>query len=170
MQMKRILMTLLIVMGIATAIYAQRGMNDRMGQRPDRSAILKESLNVTDAQISAIDALNTTRRTRGEAIFKDIAAKRTALHELLNATSPNATAVGNAAIALHASQNQMKAERDWYLAELKKLLTGDQQVKLDELLAAQQRSPVLGALGLGGPGGRGGPGGPGGFGGRGPRG
>src|SRR5436190_6857857 len=75
----------------------------RRGQAPDPTAALKAALNLTDAQIAAITTLRQTRQTRAQAIFTEIAQKRQALETLLNATPPNPTDVGNAAIALHAS-------------------------------------------------------------------
>jgi hypothetical protein len=70
------------------------------------------------------------------------------LDALLDQAAPNATNVGNAAIALRAAQNRSAAEQDWYIAELKKLLTGEQQTILDNLLASA-RNPILPGLGLG---------------------
>jgi Spy/CpxP family protein refolding chaperone len=113
---------------------------------------LKVALNLTDAQVSAIQALMETRRSRAEALRTEIEQKRTALNTLLDAATPNPTDVGNAAISLRASERKLPAERDWFVAELKKLLTGDQQQKLDTVLAANPR--LLGPGGPGGPGGR----------------
>ena len=168
--MKRTLLAMLMILVVTTGILAQRGPRPMgtppMGtstnatQRPNPMSALKEALALTDAQVEAIRALMETRRQRAETIFTEIQQNRQALDALLNAASPNATAVGNAAIAVHASHQKLAAERDWFLTELKKLLTGDQQQKLDALIAA--RSQLLGPLGVGG-----GPDGPGGRGGRG---
>ena len=107
-------------------------------QRPNPVAGLKAALNLTDAQVEAIQALMQTRATRGEALRTEIREKRQALDALLDAATPNPTDVGNAAIALRASERKMPAEREWFITELKKLLTGDQQQKLDTLLAANR--------------------------------
>jgi Spy/CpxP family protein refolding chaperone len=161
--LKRILVALLMIVGLTTLMIAQnqprfgppqgnRGDGSN-GQNRDPLAGLKAALNLTDAQVSAIQTLLETRRTRAEALRSEIQQKREALGMLLDAATPNPTDVGNAAIALRASEKKLGAERDWFITELKKLLTGDQQQKLDTLLAANSRLPFL--SGPGGPGGRG---------------
>jgi Spy/CpxP family protein refolding chaperone len=160
--MKQTLFAILMIVILGTGVFAQgRQAGPRFGgpppigtpqrgQAPDRTAALKAALNLTDAQVAAITTLMQTRRTRAQAIFTEIQQKRQALDALLNATPPNPTDVGNAAIALHASEMKLAGEKDWFLTELKKLLTGEQQQTLDNLLAANARTPILPLLGLGG--------------------
>jgi len=149
---------MLLICGLITPAFAQNA--PAFGQRGNRSggplAALKNALNLTDAQVTAIQSLNQTEQTRVQALRTEIGQKRTALNALLSATTPNPTDVGNAAISLHASEQKLPAERTWYISQLKMLLTGDQQQKLDTLLAANPRAPLFGF-----PGGLGGPGGPG---------
>ena len=159
--MKRTVVALLMVIGLTASVFAQgpRFGGPRAGAPTDGSnaqgtrdplAGLKAALNLTDAQVSAIQALVQTRNTRAEALRTELQQKHAALEALLNAATPNPTDVGNAAISLRASEKKLAAERDWFIAELKKLLTGEQQQKLDTLLAANPRLPLVG----GGPGGR----------------
>jgi|SRR5688572_27699387 len=151
-ELRKTLLALLMVTVIAVAVFAQNGPRSGRpgfgnspgadaGQRGPQARLegLKAALNLTDAQVEAIRALNQTRMTRAQAIMTEMQQKRQALGTLLDAATPNPTDVGNAAIALHASQKKLAAERDWFIAELKKLLTGDQQQKLDTLLAANPR-------------------------------
>jgi len=143
---------------LAAVLLAQRGPGGPPfggGQRSDPAASLKSALNLTDAQVEAIKALIQTERDRAQAIRTEIQQKRQVLDTLLNAASPNPLDVGNAAIALRASESKFSAERDWFISELKKLLTGDQQQKLDTILAAGG-GRGLPIPGLGGPGLRGG--------------
>jgi Spy/CpxP family protein refolding chaperone len=160
--MKRILFAVLVALTLATVIFAQYGrpqfgaspfggMNPP-GQRLHSTGALEAALDLTDAQLEAINALNQTRQQRAQAIFSEIGQDRHSLNTLLDAVSPDAVSVGNAAIALRASENKLTAEREWILAELKKLLTGEQQQTLDGLLEANAKGPVLPMLGLGGPG------------------
>jgi Spy/CpxP family protein refolding chaperone len=177
--MKRLLLVTFIMSVAAVVALAQRTPGQRgagapggaapgefqrgeRGQRGDGFAALKNSLNLTDAQVSAIQALNKTRQERGQVIFDELRTKQQTVDSLLNATSPDPTAIGNAMLAVRASQRKLDGEREWFLTELKKQLTADQQATLDSLIAAGKRIPGLG----GGPGGRGGPGPRGG---RGPR-
>ena len=160
--MRKTLLAVLIVIVLTAVALAQNaprqgrpqfgdapGATGQRGQQP-RLEGLKAALNLTDAQVEAIRALNQTRMTRAQAIMEDMRQKRQALAALLDAVPPNPTNVGNAAIALHAVQKNLAAERDWFITELKKLLTGDQQQKLDTLLAANPR--LLQGGGPGGPG------------------
>jgi len=155
--MKRTLLTVAATLMLAATLVAQRGPGPGLngGQRPDRTAALKNALGLTDAQVTAIQALEQTERTRMQSIMTDIRSKRQALDALLNATS-NPTDVGNAAIALHAAESKISGERDYFISELKKLLTGDQQQKLDTLLAANggRGLPFPGLGGFGPRGGR----------------
>ena len=163
--MRKTLVVLLMVFGLITSVFAQNpprfgrppsgdGTDNQSGRALAPLGGLKNALNLTDAQVTAIQALLQTRETRAQALRTEIEQKHTALETLLNATTPNPADVGNAAIALRVSEKKLPAERDWFITELKKLLTGDQQQKLDTLLAASPRLPFLG----GGPGGPGGPG------------
>ena len=160
--MRRTLVVLLMVFGLITPTFAQNapafGRGNRSGGQLNA---LKNALNLTDAQVTAIQALVQTEQTRAQALRTEIGQKRSAVNTLLNATTPNPTDVGNAAISLHVSEQKLPAERDWFIAEFKKLLTGDQQQKLDTLLAANPRLPLWGGPAFGGSGGPGGPGGPG---------
>jgi Spy/CpxP family protein refolding chaperone len=153
-KLKRTVVVLLMTFGLITSAFAQT--NTQSGRAAGPLAGFKNALTLTDAQVTAIQALLQTRETRAQAVRTEIGQKRTALETLLNATTPNPTDVGNAAIALRVSERKLTAERDWFITELKKLLTGDQQQKLDTLIAANPR--FLG--GPGGPRGFGGPGGP----------
>jgi Spy/CpxP family protein refolding chaperone len=150
--MKRILFAVLMIATLGMGLLAQGrrgGPPEFGGTPPDPTATLKAALSLTDAQVDSIKALLTTRQQRAEAIRTEIQQKRQALDALLNATSPNPTDVGNAAIALHASEIKIAAERDWFLTELKKLLTGAQQQTLDNLIAANTPLPLLGLGGRG---------------------
>jgi Spy/CpxP family protein refolding chaperone len=152
--MKRTLITVAATLMLSATLFAQRGPagpSDRGPRNPGAS--LKNALGLTDAQVTAIQALAETEKTRVQAIMTDIRQKRQALDALLNAASPNPTDVGNAAIALHAAQSKLPGERDYYISELKQLLTGDQQQKLDTILAANGgRGLPIPGLGPGGPG------------------
>jgi Spy/CpxP family protein refolding chaperone len=143
--MKRILLATIMTALIGTLAFAQRGQ--RGG---DPLSALKSALNLTDAQVTAITALQQTERTRLESIRTEVQQKRDALNTLLNAASPSAVDVGNAAIALHASEAKIKAEQDYFISQVKQQLTGEQQQKLDTLLAARGGRGLL--PGMGGPG------------------
>src|SRR5437879_1238103 len=151
--MKRTLLTVAATLILTATLFAQRGPGapPSGGQMPDRFAGLKNALGLTDAQVDAIKTLGQTEKTRMQAIMTDLQQKRQALNTLLDNPSPNPTDVGNAAIALHAAEGKLPGERDYFISELKKLLTGDQQQKLDTLLAASggRGLPIPGIGGFG---------------------
>jgi Spy/CpxP family protein refolding chaperone len=151
--MKRTLLAVAATLMIAATIFAQGAPAGppQAGQRPNPLSGLKNALGLTDAQVQAITSLAQTEKTRVQAIMSDVRLKRQALNGLLNAASPNPTDVGNAAIALNAAEKNLPPERDYFISQLKTLLTGDQQQKLDTLLAANG-GRFLPIPGLGGPG------------------
>ncbi len=158
--MKRTLVAVAATLMVTATLFAQGNpAGPPGGQRPNPLTGLKNALGLTDAQVQAIMTLAQTEKTRVQAIMADIQQKRQALNTLLNASSPNPNDVGNAAIALNASQKKLSPERDYFIAQLKTLLTGDQQQKLDTLLIAGggRLLPFPGLGGPGFPGGRGGP-------------
>src|SRR5690242_12958748 len=122
--MKRILM-LTLSMSMAIAAFAQRGSGQRgfggappagtfeRGQRGDGTAALKNALNLTDAQVSSIQALMQTRQERSKAIFDEMQTRQQAVDTALNQTSPDPTTVGNAMIALQTTRKKLDAEREW---------------------------------------------------------
>lgn len=153
--MKRILLAAVLALTLTAALIAQRGPALRGGGEP--AAALKTALGLTDAQVTAITALIRAERTRLEAIRTEIDGKQQALDALLSAASPIPVDVGNAAIALHASEAKIKAEQDYLIGQIKQQLTGEQQQKLDTLIAANGGRgllPGLGGRGFGGPGAR----------------
>ena len=157
--MKRTLFALSMTLFVASVLLAQLGGPRQGGPGRDPAAGLKTALGLTDAQVDAITALIRAEQTRMQAIFTEIQQKRQTLQALLDAASPVPVDVGNAAIALRASEAKIKAEQDALINQIKQQLTGDQQQKLETLIAAggERGLPFLGLGGFGGPRGRGGP-------------
>jgi Spy/CpxP family protein refolding chaperone len=153
--MKRSLLAVAATLMVTATLFAQSPPpGPPGGQRPSPLTGLKNALGLTDAQVQAINSLVQNEKTRVQAIMTDIKQKRQALNSLLNATSPNPNDVGNAAIALNTSEKKLPPEQDYFISQLKMLLTGDQQQKLDTLLTANG-GRLLPFPGLGGPGFRG---------------
>jgi len=151
--MKKIFLGVLLTLTITIGLSAQR--RGGPGRPGEPTAALKDALGLTDAQVDAIKALIQAERTKVEAIRTEVQQKHQTLETLLNAATPNALDVGNAAIALHAAEAKIQAERTSLINQIKQQLTGDQQQKLETLLAANG-GRGLPFLGLGGPGPRGG--------------
>src|SRR5690349_15096408 len=109
--MKKIWLTLAVILTLTAGAFAQRGPRARaQGTAPsgtpgaagrDPGTALKAALNLTDAQVSAIEAINQNARTQAQTIMTDMSQKRQTLNTLLDAASPNPTDIGNAALAVH---------------------------------------------------------------------
>jgi Spy/CpxP family protein refolding chaperone len=156
--MKRIFFATFMTLLLAGSLLAQTTPSGPprggRGQRRDPTTGLKNALGLTDAQVTAITAIVQGAKSQLQTIEADIKQKHQALNSLLGAASPTAVDVGNAAIALHASENNLKAERAVIINQIKQQLTGEQQQKLDAILT-MRGGQGLPFLGLGGPGPRG---------------
>src|SRR5215469_13853614 len=111
--MKRFFFAVLLTATLTVTLLPQSpgGVRPFGGGRPDPATALKNALGLTDAQVAAIKGLVQAEQPRIQTIFTEIEQKRQALNTLLSAASPVAVDVGNAAIALRASENKLEAER-----------------------------------------------------------
>ena len=159
--MRKVWMALAMTMVLAVAGFGQRGRtaSGTPGQRPGPMSTLKNALNLTDAQVSAIQSVLETSQQQSKAIMSDLAQKRQIYNTLLNAASPNPTDIGNAALAIHAGELQLQTLRKNQMASVRNTLTVDQQATFDSLVKAGLPIPGLGGPGFGGPRGFRGPGG-----------
>src|SRR5262249_27213162 len=137
-------MTLILTVGA----FAQRGPRGQAGNQGPATA-LKNALNLTDAQVSAIQALIQASQQQSKTIMTDLGTKRQTLNTLLNATSPNPTDIGNAALAVNAGEKQLKSVHDSLIAGIRNTLTSDQQATFDTLIKAGLPIPGLGGFGFG---------------------
>lgn len=155
--MRRIVLTIATMLVLTGGLFAQTAPGGgRRGQR-NPGAGIQNALGLSDAQVATIKSLVQNNQGQFQTLQNDIKQKRQTFETILNGASPNPTDVGNAALALHSSENARKAADTALLNQIKQQLTADQQQKLDTIIAAGGRG--LGFLGLGfGPGGPGGPG------------
>jgi Spy/CpxP family protein refolding chaperone len=131
---RRLVITSSIVFALAgTAAIAQGfrgkgfGGGARSGQSLER---LQQKLNLTEAQMQGIRALQETRRTEMASLRQDLKPKRQALRQLLQGTNPNPTDVGNATLALQGSRAKVRDINRNFISGVKALLTPDQLQKL----------------------------------------
>jgi Spy/CpxP family protein refolding chaperone len=139
---------------LTVGAFAQRGPRAQGGNQAPATA-LKNALNLTDAQVSAIQALIQASQQQSKTIMTDLGTKRQTLNSLLNATSPNPTDIGNAALAVNMQEKQLKSLHDSLIAGIRNTLTSDQQATFDTLVKAGMPIPGLGGFGFRGPGGPG---------------
>jgi Spy/CpxP family protein refolding chaperone len=105
---------------------------------------MAEELGLSDAQKSQIEALRTKQRETLRPLMESARQAHEAFRSALDAESPDATAVGQAALAMHAAEKQVRAAHEAAFVEVKAILTPEQRQKLEE---ARERGP----RGRGGP-------------------
>jgi hypothetical protein len=95
-----------------------------------------------------------------QAVFTEIQEKRTAFETISSQSNPSPADLGNALLALRASESKLQAINAKFQNDFANLLTVDQKKLVDDAKAAAAILPALGAIGLVGGGPRGiGPGG-----------
>ena len=133
--MKRIIIPVLILVAVAAVAVAQM---------PPREMPSRE---IIDRAANFV-GLTADQRAQWEAMHKELAAslqplfdqRRTAHHNLeslLEATPADACAIGNAAIAAHSVDAQLKAAHDAFKAKAESILTPEQKTKLEAFIAAE---------------------------------
>jgi Spy/CpxP family protein refolding chaperone len=168
--------TILAILLAATA-FAQQGPRARTpGSGPNLQA-LKTYLNLTDAQVTALTAVQTSLRNALKPLAQDLAAKTKALRDENNKTTPDPNVVAQLKADIASLRGQIQAQRTSFQAQAQTLLTADQLAALTQLeqalklLVVAREAAALDLISLpdgfgGGPGGFGagllrGPGGPG---------
>jgi Spy/CpxP family protein refolding chaperone len=106
----------------------QGALADRVLQR------LQQRLNLTDAQLNGLNALQENRRKETELLQQEVQQKRQALRQQLQQPNPNPNDVGNATLALKQTRERKRDINQRFLSGFKSLLTPDQVQKLPKRL------------------------------------
>jgi Spy/CpxP family protein refolding chaperone len=137
---------------IATTLIAQPAPpHGGPQQGPPPQAILDEVLQLSDAQVAAIEQLNEKRRSTVEPIAQQIGTAQQALNAALNAASPDATAVGRAMLTVRDLQRQIEQAQKSFADGFNALLTDSQRTQVQQIRnveAALHAAQALHALGL----------------------
>jgi Spy/CpxP family protein refolding chaperone len=132
---------------LATAAFSQIrvGTAGDAGSGPDPLAGVKKALSLTDVQVSQIESLLKSQMAALQPLFTDLMEKQDALQTALQ--GGNATAIGNAMLAVQSSQQALKTAQDAnHDALMAVLSTAQKQIANDYLLVAQNGG--LGPLGM----------------------
>ncbi|HEV7515178.1 MAG TPA: Spy/CpxP family protein refolding chaperone [Thermoanaerobaculia bacterium] len=108
------------------------------GHMGDHLAHLAKALDLTDAQKAAAKPLQDELQAAITPLFADLETKHQALRAALDANA-DATTVGEAAIAAHAVELQIKATHDKFATAFAGLLTPDQLTKFNTLKAQHEK-------------------------------
>jgi Spy/CpxP family protein refolding chaperone len=135
--------------GVAAAAVDEGGQAPQarqwQGRRGER---LAEYLGLTPQQQEQWKALHQQQRERIKPLLEEGRTLRQKLHAALEAQQPDARAVGEATIALHAHRQKLRAQRESFEQQLSGILDPQQKQKLEAFQAARR---TMGR----GPGGRG---------------
>ena len=104
------------------------------GPDPLDPGFLARYLELTDSQKEEAKALFEAHREAIRPIHEEMKALGEELRALLDSDSPDATAVGEAVLALQALRERAATAREGVVDDLRGILTTSQQVKLDHLL------------------------------------
>jgi protein CpxP len=94
---------------------------------------LAEELGLSDEQKAQAEAIQARQHETVKPLMEAARAAHEAFRTALEAESPDATAVGQAALAMHAAEKKLQAAHEAGMAEIKALLTPEQREKLERM-------------------------------------
>jgi len=118
---------------------------------PPPDAVLRQVLQLDDAQIRALADLGQARRAAVEPLMAQLGPAQQALDAALHADAPDATAVGNALLKVRDLQRQIEQAQHAYADGFLALLTDAQRAQVQQIHgveAALHAAEALHALGL----------------------
>lgn len=145
---------LALLSAVAIAAFAQGPRHPLMGgpgmmggpggpvATPNVDAI-KSYLNLTDSQVTSLEALRTQIHTSNQQTFSDLRAKEQAFQALLQSSNPDPAAVGKALLDLQAERATLRSSHTNLVSQAVALLTPDQAAKLKTLSDAQALVPQI---------------------------
>jgi Spy/CpxP family protein refolding chaperone len=124
--------TALMILFAGTA-FAQQGPMARMpGARANLEA-LKSYLNLTDAQVTALQTVQTSLRTALQPLAQDLAAKTKALRDENGKATPDPNVVAQLKADITSLRDQIQTQRTSFQAQAQAVLTTDQLAALTKL-------------------------------------
>jgi Spy/CpxP family protein refolding chaperone len=137
---KTLLAMAVMVMAAALPLFAQANPQPQHG-RPGPGPVVHclSILDLTDAQKEAIRAVIEGSADTLRALHEKLRTDQQALQALLDAATPDACAIGNAALTVKADRVAIKAELDEVRAAVGNLLTAEQKLKFAGCIEGQER-------------------------------
>ena len=111
---------------------------------------LAEDLGLSDDQKAQLEALRGKQREALRPLMESARQAHETFQTALDAESADATAIGQAALAMKAAEKKLRAAHDAAFEEMKAILTPEQAAKLEQA-RAQHKGPGPGGFGRGGP-------------------
>jgi Spy/CpxP family protein refolding chaperone len=111
---------------------------------------LAEELGLSDEQKAQLEAMFGKQREALRPLMENARQAHEAFQAALDAENADATAIGQAALAMKAAEGKLRAAHDAAFEELKAILTPEQAAKLEQE-RAQHKGPGPGGFGRRGP-------------------
>ena len=102
---------------------------------------LMEMMTLTDEQRSQIKVLLSTNREHMKPLLQSARKADVAFRAALEAENPDVTAVGHAALAMHAARKKLHAAHSAAFEEVKSVLTDEQREELEGVRARLRHGP-----------------------------
>src|SRR4051812_31425979 len=125
-----------LMIGAAFAVQAQMHGLHGHADMAAHMAYMTKALNLTADQQAAAKKLHADLMAKAEPLMAQHHQQQAELKTLLDGVNPNATEIGQKAIAAHATELQLKAMHEDLKAKFTALLTPDQKTKLAQLEAS----------------------------------
>jgi Spy/CpxP family protein refolding chaperone len=110
---------------------------------------IKRYLNLSDAQLQALQELQESRAAANQAIYKQISDKQTTINNLLMSGSSDALQIGQLTLDINNLRKQLPASGAPFRESALAVLTPEQKNKLPGLTNARQLQPAASqAVGL----------------------
>ncbi|PYQ52848.1 MAG: hypothetical protein DMF78_10485 [Acidobacteria bacterium] len=110
------------------------GPHDReFGRGFGRGPRLAEALGLSDEQKAQLEALRTKHQETMKPLMEAVRQAHDALRKTMDAESPDAATVGQAALVLDAAEKKLRAAHEASFEEMKSILTPEQQAKLEQM-------------------------------------
>ena len=108
--------------------------------------VLKDVLQLTDAQITTLQQLEQTRQQAVEPLMRQIGISQQALQAALQASVPDAAEVGKLVVALDALQRQIAQLQQDFGSSFLSMLTDAQRSQVQQALGIEKALRAAAAL------------------------
>ena len=137
--MQRFGITALFIAAIATSLIAQprRPIDRHDAPPPPNGDVLASYLNLTADQKTTWTAARQAFETAVAPLHDKVQSTQEQLHQLMEAKSTDALALGTLLIAIRDTRDQIKAQHDALDTKLESVLTADQKTKFAAFRAAR---------------------------------
>ncbi len=108
--------------------------------------VLKDVLQLTDAQITALQQLEQTRQQAVEPLMKQIGTSQQALQAALQAPAPDAAEVGKLVVTIDALQRQIAQHQQDFAGSFLAMLTDAQRSQVQQVRGIEYALRAAAAL------------------------